>query len=338
MPIVSVVMPVYNGSKTICQALGSLIGQSLRDIEIIVVDDCSDDDSLSCAGMFLRERGVPYKLVSLNRHGGVSMARNRGIDEAEGDYLLFLDADDYIGRECLEKLSSVLQRDERVDVAFCGFRRVDASGRVLQPYAPKRKYLDRPTPGKEVLSLFWNRKIDLHMTSCMVRRSFLQQKNIRFHEGGIYRQDFEFHGRIVHAARMVASVPEELSSYVVHGASTTGKRDFLNRGAIFELAVFLRLRKMVENSSVPPRAVRALDLYVLHGYVEVLSRALKSGDIRKFRRMMESKKVRDELFMARKKDFFLRKPEYFFKVLLFVLCPNALSLYYQWRQTRRTRA
>ncbi|MDD3333604.1 MAG: glycosyltransferase family A protein, partial [Proteiniphilum sp.] len=183
MPSVSIVIPVYNGIRTLHRPLEALRKQSLKDIEIIIVDDCSDDGSLAWADKFLRNGAVPYKVLSLNCHGGVSAARNLGMKEAAGDCVFFLDADDYIEKTCLEKLYSLFCDDENVDVAFCGFRRVNVLGEVLQQYFPRKKYLNHAVSGTEALNLFWKSKIDLHMTSCMVRRSFLFEKSVFFYDG-----------------------------------------------------------------------------------------------------------------------------------------------------------
>ena len=320
MPSVSIVIPVYNGIRTLHRPLEALRKQSLKDIEIIIVDDCSDDGSLAWADKFLRNGAVPYKVLSLDCHGGVSAARNLGMKEAAGDCVFFLDADDYIEKTCLEKLYSLFCDDENVDVAFCGFRRVNVLGEVLQQYFPRKKYLNHAVSGTEALNLFWKSKIDLHMTSCMVRRSFLFEKSVFFYDGCIYREDFEFFSRVLYEARKVASFPEELSSYVVDKSSTTGKSEFMNKAAIHELSVFIRLRKMVGESGNAGELVNLIEKLTLHGYIEVLERTLKKGKQEEFRLMMESERIRKSLAASFRRDIFLVKPEYFLKVLRLYLC------------------
>ena len=313
VPVVSVIIPVYNNIKTLHRPLESLLKQSLKDIEIIIVDDCSVDDSVKWAEDFLAKKKVSYKLLTLDRHRGVSAARNLGMEKAVGECLLFLDADDYLESTCLEKLYSLFRKNRHVDVGFCGFRRVNVTGKIIQSYLPKKKYLSEAVPGKEAILLFWKKKIDLHMTSCMVRRSFLMEERITFHEGCIYREDFEFHSKILISARSVASVPEELSCYVVDEHSTTGKKDFLKRAAIHELAVFLRLRKIIGNEE--RKASRLLDLYVLHGYIEILEQAWEEQNFRKYNLLIKSQMVQKALALSWRNDILLSKPEYLGRVL-----------------------
>ncbi|MGI6783863.1 MAG: glycosyltransferase family 2 protein [Aminivibrio sp.] len=315
MPSVSVIIPVFNGARTLSTPLDCLFKQTLKDIEIIVVDDCSMDGSLAFAEDILRKENLPYSLLSQNCNKGVSAARNLGLTRAEGDCVLFLDADDYLEETCLEKLYSLFRSDGRVDAAFCGFGRVDPSGKILKPYRPGKRYLEGAVPGKEALALLWSEKIDIHMTSFMIRRTFLMDEGLKFHEGCIYREDFEFFSRVLFAAKGVASYPEELSKYVVYGDSTTGKKEFMNRAAIHELAVFLRLEKMLNSSTGQKELAPLIKKFILHGYIEVLSRLLKSGKRECFNRMVKSTTVRDRLKLARKKEIITSKPEYFLKLL-----------------------
>ena len=92
MKKVSVIIPVYNGSKYLYQCIESVINQDYKNLEIIVVDDNSSDNSISIIKKFKDRR---IKLIKLNNHLGVSKARNRGIDEASGELICFIDSDDY---------------------------------------------------------------------------------------------------------------------------------------------------------------------------------------------------------------------------------------------------
>lgn len=315
MPSVSVIIPVFNGARTLTVPLVCLFRQTLKDIEIIVVDDCSTDGSLAVAEDILGKGNLPYSLLSQNCNKGVSATRNLGLTRARGECIFFLDADDYLEETCLEKLYSLFRSDGEVDAAFCGFRRVDPSGTILKPYRPRKSYLEGAVPGKEALALLWGEKIDIHMTSLMVRRAFLMNEGLKFHEGCIYREDFEFFSRVLLAAKKVASYPEELSNYVVYSASTTGKKEFMNRAAIHELAVFLRLEKMLGNAKSEKELLGLVKRFILHGYVEVLSRLLKSGKRECFNSMVKSTTVRDRLKLARRKEIITSKPEYFLKLL-----------------------
>jgi glycosyltransferase involved in cell wall biosynthesis len=101
---VSVVTPCYNGGRYIAETIESVLAQTRRPLEMIVIDDGSTDDSASIAGRF----GPPVRVIR-QKNQGESVARNRGIAEAQGTHVLFLDADDLLGREALAKLAAELE-------------------------------------------------------------------------------------------------------------------------------------------------------------------------------------------------------------------------------------
>ena len=103
MPKVSVVIPVYNTGALLDRTLASVTQQTLKDIEIICVDDCSTDDSLAILNLWAR-RDSRVRVIALPENGGVSRARNRGIDESRGEYIYFLDSDDWIDADYLEAM------------------------------------------------------------------------------------------------------------------------------------------------------------------------------------------------------------------------------------------
>ena len=100
---VSVIIPVYNCDEYIGATLKSVINQDFDSYEIIVIDDGSTDNSLDIINDTLKDCEIPYKVVH-QENGGVSVARNRGISISAGEYLVFVDADDYIRENHLSEL------------------------------------------------------------------------------------------------------------------------------------------------------------------------------------------------------------------------------------------
>lgn len=115
---VSVIIAVYNIEAYIKTCLESVIGQTYVDLEIIIVNDGSTDGSLRiCEGYAVQDARV--KIVTKS-NGGLSSARNAGMNEATGDYMLFVDGDDWLARECIEKC---LAHMEHADIAMFAFTR-----------------------------------------------------------------------------------------------------------------------------------------------------------------------------------------------------------------------
>lgn len=107
-PEISVIVPVYNAENTIRVCVDSILNQSYQNFELILVDDGSQDGSLQiCNDYMKKDRRIRVCRIE---HGGLSAARNHGIDQARGTYLSFVDADDYLGREYLMLLADMIHR------------------------------------------------------------------------------------------------------------------------------------------------------------------------------------------------------------------------------------
>lgn len=129
---VSVIVPVYNIENYIEGCIKSLISQTYNDIEIILVDDGSTDNSLNVCEQFA---GIDNRIKIVNKaNGGLSSARNAGIDVATGDYIIFVDGDDYIAANTLLELVSQIEKYD-ADIVQFGYveTNVDYSNQVCEP-------------------------------------------------------------------------------------------------------------------------------------------------------------------------------------------------------------
>ena len=118
---VSVIVPIYNVEKYLKRAVDSLVNQTLKDIEIILVDDGSPDGCPAIIDKY--EKDYPNIIAVHKENGGLSDARNAGMAAATGEYIGFIDPDDYAEPDMFEKLYDSAKPDER-DFAFCGYREV----------------------------------------------------------------------------------------------------------------------------------------------------------------------------------------------------------------------
>ena len=117
MSFLSIVMPVFNAERTLQRAIGSILNQSFSDFELLVVDDCSTDDSLRVCQSFGNER---VRLIALERNVGAAAARNAALDAIRGEYVTFVDADDWLEDDWLLRAASVLKSDASIDCLKCG--------------------------------------------------------------------------------------------------------------------------------------------------------------------------------------------------------------------------
>ena len=114
-PKISVIVPVYNVAPYLARCLDSLVGQTMSDIEIICIDDKSTDNSLEILREYER-KDKRIHVIALDKNSGVATARNAGIEAARGEYLGFVDSDDYIDADFYEKLYAAAQK-ENADIA-----------------------------------------------------------------------------------------------------------------------------------------------------------------------------------------------------------------------------
>ena len=122
-PAVSVIIPMYNAEKYIGECLDSLLNQTFQDFEIIVVDDCSTDNSVAIAENILEKFGRENVLIKRKKNSGNFgyTARNRGFRYAKGEYVFFVDADDMLTDNALEELYASAKRFA-ADVVYTGAR------------------------------------------------------------------------------------------------------------------------------------------------------------------------------------------------------------------------
>ena len=100
---ISIIIPYYNCKQWIYRNLDSLVNQTCKEFEVIIVDDGSVDDGLKNVGAYLEKNKINFKIIK-QKNSGVSVARNEGIKASRGEYLYFLDADDYVELNLCEVL------------------------------------------------------------------------------------------------------------------------------------------------------------------------------------------------------------------------------------------
>lgn len=143
-PLVTVVMPVFNGARTLRRSMDSVLDQSFPELELVVVDDASTDGTVAIVEE-IAGRDDRVRLVRRERSGGPAAARNSGIEEATGRYLAFCDADDLW---LPEKLARQLALAETTGAAlvYCGYHRVDAGfDGSAQDFTPEGRVVHVPT-------------------------------------------------------------------------------------------------------------------------------------------------------------------------------------------------
>ena len=141
---ISLIIPVYKVSAYIERCLKSVIKQTYNHFECILVDDASPDDSIAKCERMIEEYDGPiqFRILHHQQNKGLSVARNTGIDAATGDYILFIDSDDLISNDCVEKLMTPVLRDKTIEMSVGEHVRFTDEGvlkRKRQSYGDHRR-------------------------------------------------------------------------------------------------------------------------------------------------------------------------------------------------------
>ena len=204
-PKVSIIVAVYNAEKTLRRCLDSLVSQELADIEIILVDDGSSDQSGAICDAYAAE-DARIKVVH-KQNEGVSATKQLGLDLATGDYFIFLDSDDYVDKSAYRKLYECAEK-ENADIACCDLYRIEPDG-------VKREGYLIPSFEHEVFLNGLIHMLNGYMANRMVRRSLPDQFQVRFHRGLNFGEDKAF---LVELLSKSLNAGEKLSISYVHEA------------------------------------------------------------------------------------------------------------------------
>ena len=214
----SIIIPVYKVEHYICRCLDSLMSQQIPRIEVecLLVDDASPDGSMDLAKEMIANYVGPirFRILSFEENQGLSMARNRGVMEANGDYVLLMDSDDHLFPDSLNYLVSQLKEYPEADVVIGnGLNTKDGSKMLHQIYEPL--LITNPT---DFLQRLLRRQIYLQAWNKLIRRSLLIDNKIFFVNGILY-EDESWSFRLFSSASCVLLLPQ--LTYIYEYISTS---------------------------------------------------------------------------------------------------------------------
>jgi GT2 family glycosyltransferase len=253
-PRFSVIIPVYNSAATLARAVESVLTQTWSPHEVIVIDDGSTDNSLELARGF----GAPVRVIN-QANAGVSAARNRGAEAATGDWLAFLDADDWYYPERLRWHAEWIMRDADLDFLTGDYDYREENGRLIgtsmAAHAAGRSMLDRATGANEVVmaaaefeAFVADHFGDTHTLS-VPRETFLRLGG--YPTGFRVCEDVHFLTRLCAVSRRVGVVCQPLGVYLIHTASAT-RADPL-QAQYYNVQTLLDLKRLASDFPGPVR-------------------------------------------------------------------------------------
>ncbi|MBE7709618.1 MAG: glycosyltransferase family 2 protein [Cyanobacteria bacterium SIG32] len=212
MPLVSVIIPVYNVEEYLRQALDSLINQTFKDIEIICVDDCSTDGSLKILNEYAQndDRFVVLKQAC---NQGQGVARNRALDCARGKYIMFLDPDDWYELDAIEKVYNQISENNNEIVLF-GVNNYNESKNEKKEFTVRTEKFESIIDNKHINFS----KLDLNwITSCWVwcyaySAEFIKNNDIKF-SSERFAEDLPFFAKAIALSRDASVLKDPLYNY-----------------------------------------------------------------------------------------------------------------------------
>lgn len=229
MKKVSVIMPMYNVEKVMARSVQSLFAQTLRDFEAVFVDDCSSDgtgDELRRMIDGYGREDISVKIIRHEPNKGVAAARNTGLDNAEGEYVYFLDSDDHFDDDALEVMYEEV-RKTNADVVGCEW---------LLSFENNARHMVQPEvkTGEEAFEKMCNGVMRWNLWLFMVRRDLIERNSFRFIPGANMGEDMMVMMKILLNAGRVSMIHRPLYHYIQTNSNAMTKNFPRYRGQVSE--------------------------------------------------------------------------------------------------------
>lgn len=211
MPEISIIVPVYKVENYLRRCIDSILAQTFTDFELILVDDGSPDN---CPTICDEYANKDFRIVVIHKaNGGVSSARNRGLELATGKYILFCDSDDYVSKDWCETIYSVISRYPNSLIVFNAWRE--------SPQGEDRQYIDASVQGTEdvtIITYYQSFQKDLSgaVWNKVFTRSVIREHGLQFDEHRILGEDVMFHIEYLNYIESIAYIAKPLYHYTIN--------------------------------------------------------------------------------------------------------------------------
>ena len=268
MAKVSVIVPVYNTEKYLRKCIDSLLNQTLKDLEIIIVNDSSPDNSQEIIDEYVTK--FPNKIKSIiKENGGQGSARNLGLEASSGEYIGYVDSDDFVDIHMYEDMLNQAIKDNS-DIVDVGFYIYSESGKVIKEdiYISERT----PTNLNETKQLLFDKTA---VTNKLYRASLLKDNNIKFREKKWY-EDFDFVIKTICYAKKVSIIPKSYYYYLLRQGSTMNNSNAERNLEILE--AMDEILKFFKEQNIYSEYIEELEfLAVFHIYLPTNVRIIRSN-------------------------------------------------------------
>lgn len=263
---ISVIVPVYNVEKYLDKCVQSIVNQTYTNLEIILVDDGSSDNCPEICDTWA-EKDSRIKVIH-KKNGGVSSARNAGLDTATGDYIGFIDSDDYPDKDMYSYLISLF--DQTVDIVRCTYRKVFENGQAEEIVNDGRIAVKNSSDFLNDLLL--DNSINSNCWCKLYRRSVIG--NIRFPQNILIGEDHLFNYRVIKNAKSIVLCNLSKYNYLIREDSVTNLQNNINAWLQNISIHKLIFENEKSNEKIAPAAAAAYANWVL----DAIALCVKSGE------------------------------------------------------------
>lgn len=219
-------MPAYNNEKYINQAIKSIINQTYEDWELLIIDDCSTDQTQTIIKSFASIDTRIQLIYRDTNSGKPSIAKNGALPLAKGDYIAFLDSDDLWLPEKLEKQILLMESNQKLGLTYTGGYWIDENDNIIKSFLPKYPN------GSNLNNMLF--RYELNNQSVMITKEALNNTLCLFNENILIGEDYNLFMHII-AKYDIASIKEYLIQYRIHEAALTKKKKQISDGVLLTL-------------------------------------------------------------------------------------------------------
>ena len=217
--LLSIIVPVYNGEEHLDRCIQSILDQNYINMEIILIDDCSSDTSRKiCEKFSLKDQRV--KVFYNEKNMGIYETRNKGIGLANGEYITFVDDDDYIEKTMYQKMMQRFDEKERLDLVICNFINISENGALIGRSKEKGgEYTKEDIKRKFIYRLIGNQEISCAVWRCIFKKDKIMKHDIRFKASRV-KDDMCFFLEYILNCEKLYCVEDCLYNYITYAKST----------------------------------------------------------------------------------------------------------------------
>ena len=212
--LVSIIIPVYNSERYLNKCIKSILNQTYKNIELIIINDGSIDNSGDLCDVYAKE-DLRVKVIHV-KNSGVSSARNKGIEVATGKFIGFVDSDDYIEANMIETLVNEMYKNN-VDIVLCGYKRICKDSNKIKTTINSSVYNQESITKKEFLNLFGNLFVDFYINylwNKLYITDIIKKSNINFDNSINWGEDLMFNLQYLGYCNNITIIDKRLYNYI----------------------------------------------------------------------------------------------------------------------------